>query len=135
MAELVPIPELPRGRGDTASVRWVVDEAAGLVRWWAQPGARGAPMGLHGVVVLSRGTAGEVRLSARWAPPWTPLLALLWFGALGVGRGQGMLTLPVAAVLIVVLGLVYRSASLTALRELRWAFVQGDEQAEDADSR
>lgn len=133
--ELVPISELPQGGGETASVRWVVDPEAGVVRFWAQPGSRGAPMGLHGAVTPVRGPGGRVALPVRWAPPWTPFLALLWFGALGVARGQGLLTAPVAVILIVVLALVYRRAAATAAGELRWAFVQAGEGAEDSTGR
>lgn len=123
--DLVPIPLPPKGRGETASVRWAVDEEGGHVRFWAEPGRRTAPMGLHGVVQLVRHNRG-VHLPVRWAPPWTPVAALLWFAGLGLTQGQGHLTIPVGLLLVVVLFLLYRQAAVRAARELRWAFVRGD---------
>ncbi|MFT7519859.1 MAG: hypothetical protein ACI9MC_002003 [Kiritimatiellia bacterium] len=120
--ELVSVPNMPEGEGETASVNWVAEP--GLVRFWSQPGRRGSPMGLHGVVQAD-GPAGDVRLNVRWAPPWTPLLAMVWFAGLGVARGQGHLTLPVAALLCAGILVGYRLVAVRAAAELRWAFVRG----------
>lgn len=122
---LVPIPAPPRGDGRTASVRYAVDEPRGWVRFWAQPGDRTAPLGLHGVVLLTPTTRG-VALEVRWAPPWTVAAALLWFAGLGVARGQGLVTVPVALGLLGIGFVLYRDAAARAARELRWAFVRGD---------
>ncbi|MEQ1508645.1 MAG: hypothetical protein ABMB14_40835, partial [Myxococcota bacterium] len=46
--KLVPIHHAPEGSGATATVRWEVS-APNLVRFWAEPGSRAAPSGLHGV--------------------------------------------------------------------------------------
>lgn len=121
---LVPIPTVPRGAGRTASVRFDVDDAAGEVRFWAQPGDRTSPMALHGVIVMTLGPRG-VALQARWAPPWTLVAALLWFGALGATRGMAAATVSVAVLLLVLVGALYRGAAVRAARELRWAFVSG----------
>lgn len=126
--DLVPIPLAPEGKGKTASVRWAVDEEAGFVRFWAQPGARSAPMGLRGVLGLVRSARG-IHLPVRWSPPFTPFLALLWFAALGFARGQGLITIPIAGLIMAALIVVYRQAALRAARELRWAFVSGEEGA------
>ncbi|TVQ87070.1 MAG: hypothetical protein EA397_19150 [Deltaproteobacteria bacterium] len=121
--ELQPLSAPPEGRGQTASVDYRVLEREGRAIFWAQPGARRAPMGLHGCVVFLRSTRG-VHMHVRWAPPWTLLVALLWFAGLGIARGQGFLSVPIALVLAMVIGLSYRNAALRAARELRWAFVQ-----------
>jgi len=123
---LVPVPLPPEGQGRTASVRYAVTEGVDEAFFWAQPGDRTAPLGLHGFIALVPGRRG-VALEVRWAPPWTLLLALLWFGGLGVVRGQGGLTIVVATLLIAVVGVLYRQAAVRAARELRWRFVQRDE--------
>ena len=123
LPRLVPIPEAPEGEGQTATVCWEV--VGDLVRFWAPPGKRTAPMGLHGVVQLSR-QGSQVVLDVRWAPPWSPLLAAAWFGGLGLSRGEGSLTLPLAAVMIVGILALYRRAALRAAAELRWHWVARD---------
>jgi hypothetical protein len=70
--------------------------------------------------------ARGVALEARWAPPWTLVAALLWFGALGALRGMAPATVSVAVLLLVVVGALYRAGAVRAARELRWAFVAGD---------
>jgi hypothetical protein len=120
--ELVPVPLAPEGEGRTASVRWAVDEDRGVVRFWAGPGDRTAPMGLHGEVALVRGPRG-IHLPVRWAPSWTPLLALVWFAGLGLAQGSGHVTVPVGLGLAGLLLVLYRQAAVRAARELRWAFV------------
>ena len=92
-------------------------------------------MGLHGSITPIPGPNGRVRLPVRWAPPWTPFLALLWFMALGLTRGHGLLTIPVGATLIVALWFVYRQAAAGAAKELRWSFVQGADRAEESEPR
>lgn len=121
--ELRPLLLAPRGEGRTASVRYRVIEGQGRASFWAQPGDRSAPMGLHGNVDLIRTTKG-IAMEVRWAPPWTLLVILIWFAGLGVARGMGGLTVPIAAILLVVVVLGYRKAAQRAARELRWAFVQ-----------
>lgn len=124
--ELVPIPFPPDGEGRTASVRWATAADNSTVRFWSHPGDRAAPMGLHGVVGLVRGPRG-IHLPVRWAPPWTPFLALLWFAGLGVLRGQGLITVPIALLIMAALVLLYRQAALRAARELRWSFIRGED--------
>lgn len=120
--ELIPLIAPPEGEGRTASVRYRVEPERGVVLFWSQPGDRSAPMGLHGAVSFAPTRRG-VALSVRWAPLWTPFLALFWFAGLGIARGQGALSVAVASVLMVVIGLSYRRAATRAARELRWAFV------------
>lgn len=124
-AELVPVPLAPRGEGRTATVRWKVDADGGSVRFWSQPGDRTAPMGLHGVVGLVRTPRG-IQLPVRWSPPFTPFLALVWFAGLGVFRGQGLITVPIAVLIMAAAILLYRQSALRAAKELRWAFVSGE---------
>jgi hypothetical protein len=119
---LAPIPSRPEGSGTTSLVDWEV--SGDRVRFWAAPGARRAPMLLHGAVRL-RDTEAGVRLDVRWSPPWSPLLALTWLGGLGVARGDGMLMVPVALVLLVVIAVLYRRFAVRAADELRWAWVSG----------
>lgn len=123
--ELVPIPLPPSSDGKTASVHYAVVEDEGEVQFWAKPGERAAPMGLRGTLGLVRGPGG-VHLPARWAPPFTPLLALVWFGGLGATRGQGHITIPIAILLLAIMIVLYRQAAVRAARELRWAFVSRD---------
>lgn len=123
---LVPIPRAPEGSGRTASVRWEVS-APNLVRFWADPSERAAPSGMHGVVVLAQGRQG-IELDFRWAPPWTPLLAALWLAVLGIARGEGQTTVPIAVAIAVGIGVVYFERARRVAAELRWAFVQGEPQ-------
>lgn len=125
---LVPIPHPPEGAGRTASVRWEVG-APNLVRFWADPAERVAPSGLHGVVVLVQGRRG-VELVLRWAPPWTPLFAAVWLAALGVVRGEGAMTVPIAVAIAVGILVVYGERAQRVAAELRWAFVRGDAPAD-----
>lgn len=122
--ELLPIPTAPTEGGRTATVRYAVDTETQEVRFWARPGDRAAPMGLHGVIGLVRGPRG-IHLPVRWSPPFTPFAALIWFAGLGAVRGVGHLTIPVAVVLMAILLVMYRQAAVRAARELRWSFVAG----------
>jgi hypothetical protein len=95
------------------------------VHFWADPGERAAPMGLHGVVVLAQGRQG-VELEVRWAPPWTPLFAALWLAGLGAARGEGSTTIPIACCIAVGLFVVYFERARRIAAELRWSFVRGE---------
>ena len=128
-ARIVPIPRPPEGGGRTRSVRWEV-AAPHLVRFWADPSDRSAPSGLHGVVILAQGRQG-VELGFRWAPPWTPILAATWLAVLGAARGEGHVTVPIAAAIVLGIGLLYAQQARRVAAELRWAFVRGDEPPED----
>lgn len=119
--ELVPIPRAPEGSGETATVVWEVVEA-NLVRFWADPAVRKAPSGLHGAIRMSKSPQG-VRLAVRWSPPWSPLLAAGWLAGLGLVRGEGLFTVPIAAMIVLAVLFVYRQAAVRAARELRWAWV------------
>jgi hypothetical protein len=120
--ELVPIPTAPRGAGRTPTVRWEVGPPH-LVRFWADPADRAAPLGLHGVVVMREGRRG-VALEVRWAPPLTLVLGPLWLALLGAARGDGPLLGAVAAVLLGFGGWWYARAARRAAAELRWSFLE-----------
>jgi hypothetical protein len=122
----VPIARPPEGRGETATVAWEVSERdPTLVRFWARPGAPGSLGGLHGAVrfVPER---DRVRLEVVWAPPWSPVVAALWLGILGAARGEGLLMVPLAVVMIVGLVAIFRGGARRAAAELRWAWVRGE---------
>ncbi|MEZ4323313.1 MAG: hypothetical protein R3F61_37965 [Myxococcota bacterium] len=120
----VPIERAPKGSGETPMVRWEVRDDE--VVWWAEPGTRRAPMGLRGVVVMRRMPA-RVALEVTWAPPWSPVFAALWLAALGLVRGEGWVTVPVGSAMLVGIAVLYWRSAVMAARELRWAFVKGDE--------
>jgi hypothetical protein len=127
--ELVPIHQVPEGEGRTASVCWSIvrkptlEDASAWGVFWADPGRRAAPSGLHGAVHFLPTHAG-VRLEVRWCVPWTPLVALAWLVAIGAARGELLLTTTVAALLAGAVVVVYRAAAIRAAAELRWHFVQ-----------
>lgn len=123
---LVPILRAPEGKGKTATVAWEVGDQPHLVRFWADPANRTAPMGLHGVVLLAQGRRG-IEMEVRWAPPWSPILAACWLAALGLARGEGTVTVPLGAMILVGVVIVYGERARRAAAELRWAFVQGEE--------
>jgi hypothetical protein len=121
--ELVPMQRAPTAlAGQTASIRW--ERQDDLVRFWSDPAARTAPMGLHGAVRLWNGPRG-VHMVVRWSPPWSPLLAAAWFAGLGIVRHEAVVTLPLACLLILGILYVYRTFALKAAAELRWAWVSG----------
>ena len=128
-ASLVPIRAAPQGRGRTPSVLWEVARP-GLVRFWASPDERRAPSGLHGIVWLVPG-AGGVGLDVRWAPPWSPLFAALWLALLGVARGEGQLTVPIAAMITGALAFIYWDRARRVAAELRFAFTTGGQGSEE----
>ena len=107
------------------SVRWVVTDTGErqVVRYWAEPGSRRAPMGLHGLVELRR-VRGQVALEVTWSPPWSPMFAALWLLFLGVFRGDGWVTVPVGSMMVLGIGVLYWRSAVLAARELRWAFVK-----------
>ncbi len=122
---VVPIPSAPSGSGATETVKWEV-VAPGVVFWWADPKRRTAPTGLHGVVMLAQTHDGAVSLQVRCAPPLSPLVAALWLGLLGAARGEAHVTVPIATVMVLGIGLLYYERARRAARELRWSFVRGD---------
>jgi hypothetical protein len=123
---LLPVPEAPKGEGQTPSVRWAIADAGDrrVVRFWAEPGSRRAPMGLHGLVHMRR-MRGQVALDVAWAPPWSPVFAALWLLFLGLFRGDGWVTVPVGSMMVLGIAVLYWRSAMLAARELRWAFVQG----------
>jgi len=121
---LLPIPTAPKGGGSTAMVRWEVCEDA--VLYWAEPRTRSAPMGLHGRIQLVR-RGSTVALEVFWAPPWVLVFAALWLIGLGLLRGEGWLTVPVGSSMVLGIAVLYWRSALTAARELRWAFVKGED--------
>ena len=121
---LLPIPMAPQGSGSTAMVRWEVREEG--VLFWADPGSRSAPMGLHGLIRLRR-RGGSVVLEVFWAPPWALIFAAIWLICLGLLRGEGWLTVPVGSSMVLGIAVLYWRSALTAARELRWAFVKGED--------
>jgi hypothetical protein len=125
--ELVPIPVAPKAEaGRTATVQW--ERRDDLVLYWAVPGAKESPMGLHGAVRLWRGPRG-VHLIVRWSPPWSPLLAAAWLGGLGIAR-QDYWAVPVAVMLVIAVLYGYRMYAVRAAAELRWAFVSGRDEGQ-----
>jgi hypothetical protein len=119
---LIPVPRPPRGAGKTPTVRWELGEPH-VVRFWADPADRTAPLGLHGVVVLRESRRG-VELELRWAPPLTLLLGPTWLALLGVVRGEGPLMGTVALVFVLLGGAWYLRAARRAAAELRWSFLE-----------
>lgn len=120
---LVPLPRLPEGGGSTATVSWEAQDD--VARFWSEPGARRAPMGLHGSVRFLRTTRGDWQPEVRWAPPWSPVLAALWLAGLGAVRGEAWLTVPIALAMVAGVFFLYRSSALRAAAELRWHWVSG----------
>lgn len=112
---LAPVPRAPSGSGSTSTVDWMV-APGGDVRWWGTSSK--APMGLHGRVRVG-GMFGSHSLEIRWAPPWTMWIAAVWLIGLGLVRGEGRLTVPIGAMMILGIGLVYWRAAAVAGRELR----------------
>jgi hypothetical protein len=118
---LVPIPYAPDGSGRTASVRWE-RSAPNLIRFWSDPADRTALTGLHGAIRLGMGRGG-VELELTWAPPWTPVFAALWLAAIGVARGEALLTCSLAVAIAAGVLFAYAQAARRAAVELRWAFL------------
>lgn len=119
---LVPLPRMPDVEsGRTASVRF--DRVDNVVRFWSDPADRTAPMGLRGTLTLLP-TVRNIVIDFRWAPPFSPLLAAVWLGGLGVSRGEGHLTVPIACVMIGGVLLLYWQFALRVAAELRWALVK-----------
>lgn len=127
--ELVALPRAPSGSGETRSLAWEVDEEAGLVRWWVKPGQR--PSGLHGVVWLVEDHGGRVHLDVRWAPLWTPFLALLWMVPVGVTRGEGPMAGTLAALLMTAILASSWLATPPIAAELRWSLAGGQDADRD----
>lgn len=121
--QLVPIPKPPEGSGRTATVCWE-RSAPHIVRFWADPSARAAPMGLRGIVMMAQSSRG-IALEVWWAPPLSALVAPLWLALLGLMRGEGAITVPLAAAILAGILWLYRERAKVAAAELRWAFLQG----------
>lgn len=117
--ELASMPEAPPESGETKSVLW--ERRGDRVLFWADGRTRTVPGGLHGVVDLTP-TDGSVGLTARWAPPITPLVAALWLAGIGIARGEWF-TIPVALLLVLSISVLYRQAARTVVAELRAAWV------------
>ena len=117
----LPIAVAPEGSGQTRMVHWEVVNP-GLVRFWAPPGGREAPMGLHGVVHLVPSPQG-LDLDIRWSPPWSPVLACAWLAGLGITRGEGLIMVSVALVIVAVMAVVYRRFAFGAAAQMRWIWV------------
>ncbi len=124
--QLSPIPRHPEGSGRTASVVWDAPRDGGVVFYWADPKRRGAPMGFHGMVLLTPTSRG-FEVDVRWAPPLAPIVAFAWFGVFAGFEGLGWLAPAISALMICAVVLGYRALSLPIARELRWAFVRGEE--------
>lgn len=119
-----PLVALPEGRGETATVWWAISSDPPTAWFHAAHGGGEAPWGLHGLVDLVADHQGRVQLMPRWSPPWTPIVAMMWFAGLGLSRGEGLLTVPLATLLVAAMLALYRQAALRAVAELRWAWVQ-----------
>ena len=123
--ELVPLPGLPEGAGHTSTVSWEIDETT--ARWWAH---RGGTWGLHGQVVFHP-RSGRMQLHISWAPPWTAIVAIVWGSALGARHGIGPISSLGCTLMMLMLLAGYRQAALRAVAELRWAWTQALEEADD----
>lgn len=117
----VALPGPPQGEGQTAALAWEVDPDAGLVRYWVDGPGKTLPRGLHGVAWLARDARGRVHLDVRWAPLWTPFVALGWLAVVGIVRDEANLTGPLAALLSGGLLYAYWTAARAAAAQLRYA--------------
>ncbi len=122
--ELVPLPSMPTGSGRTRSLRWEIDEDTGIVRYWADHESEASARGLHGAVLLVPDVHGRVHLDARWAPLWTPFLAVFWFIGLGAARGEASLTGPLGALMVGALLYANWTLAVPAVAELRFGLIR-----------
>lgn len=120
-AELPPVPGKPEDQGETSLVSWAV--RGNRARFWARPGERRVPIGLHGVVRF-RETPQGTTLRVLWSPPWTLGLALVWGALLATERGDGAVMVPVFTILGAVLTLLYGWQARRVALELRLAFTR-----------
>jgi hypothetical protein len=123
-AEPMPVLTVPAAQGETATVRWAADEEVAL--FWASQG--GLP-GLHGAVRLVH-DRGRIRLLVVWAPPWTLFVGLVLLASWSANLGRGLALVPASAVAAVAVFILYRQAAIRAARELRWAWVRGEDDEE-----
>lgn len=124
--DLAALPRAPPGEGRYAGVAWaaVDDVDEGQVLWFWSTGGRGVPRGLHGVVHLLPDRAGRVQLDVRWAPPWTPILALGVLSVVGLQEGAGAPPVVLATGLLAVLLVSFRAAARVAAAQLRQGLVE-----------
>lgn len=124
----LPIPHAPVYEGEERGIRWARHRDG--LRWWVERGAKGAPGGLHGTVVLVPHRHG-LALEFRWCPPWTPFLALAWFAGLGAVESRIALVWPIATVLAGGIFLVYRQSAVRLAARLRYRWAR-DPRGEEA---
>jgi len=117
-ASLPPIPERPKGSGDTDSVAWSV--VGGRVRFAGRARERRVPAGLHGTVRF-RDTPQGQQMRVSWSPPWAFAIAAGWACVVALERGDTFMV-PLLAALGGVVGWLYWSQARRVAIELRMAF-------------
>lgn len=124
--ELLAVTRPPPRAGRFGGVAWDTvsgADGAAVVWFWADRRSGAVPRGLHGVVHLRADPAGRVRLDVRWAPPWTPVVALAALSVVGVRVGDGLAAVALAAALLGVLLWAYSLTARRAAALLRQGFV------------
>ncbi len=109
--------------GEASGLRWEKVPGHDAARWWADPQQRRFLSGLHGIVWFGP-SKRSVELAVRWSPPWTPLLAMVWLAGVGAADGQAWLSGPLAAVLSMVLMILYQREASRAAAILRYAWAR-----------
>jgi len=104
--------------------------APAMVAFWADRGDRRLPTMLHGLAI-ERLQGDRVSLDVRWAPPITPVIAAGWLILLGLARGEGQITVPIGALMIGALVVLYHRGAIQACRSLRFALQQEGADAEE----
>lgn len=124
-ATLVDLPHAPAEEGRTHAVDWRAD--AQSVWFWARPGRRGAPVGLHGWIRLVPRGDGRVGMEIRWSPPWIGVLACFWLAGIGVAQDDARFAGPLSMVLLAAIFLIYRQAAVRLAAELRYSLIKDRE--------
>jgi hypothetical protein len=123
-ATLVPLARPPTlEEGSTHSLGFERTDP-GTYLFWADRRKRRAPTLLHGVVTLQP-EGRRCALTVHWAPPWTPLVAALWLMVLGVVRGEAQVTVPIGALMVFGIVVLYLQGARQAATELRYALGGG----------
>jgi hypothetical protein len=122
----VPAKNAPT-EGRHAGIHWK-RIGPGMVAFWADRKERRIPTMLHGLAI-ERDMGAMISLDVRWSPPFTPLLAAVWLMLLGLVRGEGQITVPIGACMLVAITLLYQRGAQQAAEALRFALQQEDDDA------